>query len=214
MRNDVIVVPTSLRKTHCTSILTHSQIQRARTSIISKFFSFILAGDFNARTGVERDFLVDKNSKSPPADDLPIPDDASQTKKFDRLVNDHGTFLLEMCKSLDLRISNGRCKGDTFGQITFHGNQGISTVDYVIVSHDVLQHSQNLIVHHPSPFSDHSQIICQIKIRATNAFKRNNESTVDVFDLPRQLIQVGSRLKRKIFSRPANHRANKINIRL
>ena len=59
-------------------------------------------------------------------------------------------------------------------------------VDYVIVSHDVLQHFQNLIVHQPSPFSDHSQIICSIKIRATNTFKRNNESTVDLFDQPRQ----------------------------
>ena len=112
-------------------------------------FSNLESEDFNARTGVERDFLVDENSKSPPADDLPIPDDASQTKKFDRLVNDHGTLLLEMCKSLDLRISKERCQSDTFGQITFYGNQGISTVDYVIVSHDVLQHPQNLIVHQP-----------------------------------------------------------------
>ena len=119
-----------------------------------------------------------------------------------------------MCKSLDLRISNGRCKGDTFGQRTFHGYQGISTVDYVIVSDDVLQHFQNLIVHQPSPFSDHGQIICSIKIRATNAFKRNNESRVDLFDLLRQFRWAPDSRSRKIFSPPANHRANKINIRL
>ena len=119
-----------------------------------------------------------------------------------------------MCKSLDLRISNGRCKGDTFGQRTFHGNQGISTVDYVIVSHDVLQHFQNLILHQPSPFSDHRLIICSIKIRATNAFKRNNESRVDLFDLLRQFRWAPDSRSRKIFSPPANHRANKINIRL
>lgn len=91
-----------------------------------------------------------------------------------------------MCKSLDLRILNERCQGDTFGQITFHGNQGISTVDYVIVSHDILQHFQNLIVRQSSPFSDHGQIMFWIKIRTTNAFRTNNECTVDLFDLPKQ----------------------------
>lgn len=57
-----------------------------------KIFSIILAGDFNARTGVERNFVVDENSKFLPVDDLPIPDDVSRRRNFDRLVNDHGKF--------------------------------------------------------------------------------------------------------------------------
>ena len=43
-----------------------------------------------------------------------------------------------------------------------------------------------MIVRQLSPFSDHSQIICWIKIRAPKAFTANNECTVDLFDLPRQ----------------------------
>ena len=45
---------------------TFSNLESEVVNNFQKFFSFILAADFNARTGVERDFLVDKNSKSPP----------------------------------------------------------------------------------------------------------------------------------------------------
>ena len=33
--------------------------------------------------------------------------------------------------------SNSRSKGDTLGKFTFHPINGISTVDYIIVSHDL-----------------------------------------------------------------------------
>ena len=39
-------------------------------------------------------------------------------KNFDQHLNEHGKLLLEICKSLDMRILNGRCKGDSFGRIT------------------------------------------------------------------------------------------------
>ena len=44
-----------------------------------------------------------------------------------------------------------------------------------------------MIVRQLSPFSDHSPIICWIKIRATKAVTTNNECTEDLFDLPRQI---------------------------
>lgn len=56
------------------------------------------------------------------------------------------------------------CKGDSFGKITFHGKQGISTVDYIIVSHNLTDKFQNFVVRQPSPFSDHSQLISWIKV--------------------------------------------------
>ena len=49
-------------------------------------------------------------------------------------------------------------------------------------------------------------------MRATNAFKRNNESTVELFDLLRQFRWAPDSRARKLFSPPANHRANKIKI--
>ena len=47
-------------------------------------------------------------------------------------LNEHGKILLEICKSLDIRIVNERCKGNSFGI------QGIRTVDYIIVSKELL----------------------------------------------------------------------------
>ena len=91
-----------------------------------------------------------------------------------------------MCKSLDLRILNGRCKGDSLGQITFHdGNQGSSTVDYIIVSHEILYLFETLVVPPPSPFSDHCQLITRIKIDST-LLTNNEEIDNELLSLPRQ----------------------------
>ena len=59
-----------------------------------------------------------------PGDSLPMPNEVPMRKNFDQHLNDHGKILLEICKSLDIRILNGRCKGDSFGKITFHGQHG------------------------------------------------------------------------------------------
>ena len=40
-------------------------------------------------------------------------------QNFDNIVNDHGKQLLDLCKTCDLRILNGRSKGDTLGKFTF-----------------------------------------------------------------------------------------------
>ena len=52
-------------------------------------------------------------------------------------MNNRGQRLPEICKILDL-ILNSRCKGDSLGKITFHGKQGLSSVDYNSFSHEIL----------------------------------------------------------------------------
>ena len=122
-----------------------------------KGYFILLAGDFNARTGVQHCNLAPGRISPPPTMIRP-------RKSFDTHVNDLGKQLLEMCKSLDLQILNGRCKGDSLGQITFHGNQGSSTVDCIIVSHEILYLFESLVVRQPSPISDHCEFITWIKI--------------------------------------------------
>ena len=56
------------------------------------------------------------------------------------------------------------CKGDSFGNITFHGNQGISKVEYILAiyilpSHELLGIFQNFIVRQHSSFSDHCPLV-------------------------------------------------------
>ena len=54
-----------------------------------------------------------------------------QRNNFDN-INNHGKRLLEICRSADLRILNGRVSGDSLGRATFHGKAGISVVGYAI----------------------------------------------------------------------------------
>ena len=91
-----------------------------------------------------------------------------------------------MCKSLDLRILNGRCKGDSLGKITFHGNQGISTVDYIITGHEIMNIFQNFVVRHPSPFSDHCQLVSWIKVESPATLDENTKPMENLFRVPRQ----------------------------
>ena len=57
---------------------------------------------------------------------------SSQRNSFDNNINNHGKRLLEICRSADLRILNGRVSGDSLGRATFHGKAGISVVGYAI----------------------------------------------------------------------------------
>ena len=89
-------------------------------------------------------------------------------KKGERImisqINEHGKSLLEICKTCDLRIVNGRTSGDSFGRITCRSPKGISTVDYFIVSHEMLNLIGNFLVKEPTIFSDHSQLICWLNL--------------------------------------------------
>ena len=87
-----------------------------------------------------------------PGGDIPPPPNLTKRQNFDNIVNDHGKQLLDLCKTCDLRILNGRSKGDTLGKFTFHSINGISTVDYIIVSHDLFTSVQGFAVKQPNIF--------------------------------------------------------------
>ena len=42
-------------------------------------------------------------------------------------------LLLEICRSADLTIMNGRSRGDSLGRPTFHGKLGVSVVDLSLI---------------------------------------------------------------------------------
>ena len=68
-------------------------------------------------------------------------------------------LLLEICRSADLTIMNGRCRGDSLGRPTFHGKLGVSVVDYAICDQDLFHSIANFVVKDPSSLSDHSPIM-------------------------------------------------------
>ena len=149
----------------------------------------ILTGDFNARTACALDFIDSDDCVHIPGDNLDLPcQNLKRRKNFDNHINEHGNCLLDICKTCDLRILNGRSKGDSFGKITYHSRKGISTVDYFIVSHNMLNLVDNVIVKKPTIFSDHSQIICSINTLSPVSIHNETEPLIETFNLPKQFL--------------------------
>ena len=56
----------------------------------------------------------------------------------DEMINEQGQNLLDFCIEAKLRILNGRLIGDSMGYKTFYGARGSSSIDYILVSEDLL----------------------------------------------------------------------------
>ena len=59
------------------------------------------------------------------------------------------------------------------------------TIDYMIVSHELLDIFQNFVIRQPFPYSDHSQLVGWIKINKTTIKSSTNHSQ-ELFNLPKQ----------------------------
>ena len=124
----------------------------------------IIQGDFNARTGREKDFvnphIIDENYTHREVENMGV----LQRNSEDTTINKRGEELLELCKSLDMVILNGRKAGDPWGNMTSHQHNGSSVVDYVIVSVNLLREVRNFSVGEFSAWvSDHCHLLFEIK---------------------------------------------------
>lgn len=124
----------------------------------------LLIGDFNARTGKLKDFIEPDGNKyiknlSPDIYHKSI------RENFDNKINNHGKRLIEICKNFNLRILNGRIKGDSLGKPTFHNKKNTSTIDYAICNTELINNIKFLVVQKPSYLSDHSQITTRLNIK-------------------------------------------------
>jgi hypothetical protein len=126
----------------------------------------ILAGDFNARTGMLSDCLDDCSDLDrflgSAASHPPIP----ERRNLDNSVNVFGRKLTSLCKESGLLICNGRLPGDESGAYTFQsantGSQGVggqSLIDYFITDTDVFFGAVTHLRVLPPPFiRDHLPI--------------------------------------------------------
>ena len=96
----------------------------------------ICFGDYNARTGTKLDYLENEDNR-----DIPIPEDyltdtvATYPRgNLDTVTNQYGDQLISLCRSVPLRICNGRKLGDILGSYTCYKWNGKSTVDYCLAS--------------------------------------------------------------------------------
>jgi exonuclease III len=125
-------------------------------------------GDYNARTGLKLDYLESEDNT-----DIPIPMDIYETdimrdlprQNMDIGTNKYGENLLSLCKSVPLRICNGRKLGDIFGSYTCYAPNGQSCVDYCLVSPRLFDRVQTFSVGQVSTLSDHCPVRAVLMVK-------------------------------------------------
>ena len=145
-------------------------------------------GDFNARTKTicenithdkhDDDILglkVEMTSIPPPRN--------SQDMK---LVNQRGRDFLDLCRSNDLTIANGRAMGDLFGKYTCHQKRGSSVVDYLIAPFKTLNNIKHFSIGEYTPLlSDHCPIMATIQLDQKLSYTQGED--IQLYDLPKKL---------------------------
>ena len=104
----------------------------------------IIGGDFNARTAILPDY-VNEDANDLKYQNFPNGYEISLTRERnnkDKLKNEHGENLTELCTTTNIRILNGRTLGDLQGEFTYCGIHGLSTVDYILASENAIKDNQ------------------------------------------------------------------------
>ena len=146
-------------------------------------------GDFNARTGVKLDYIPSEDNT-----DIPIPTDIYEIDalselprlNMDSMTNKYGDILLSLCKTVPLRICNGRKLGDILGSYTCYTSKGQSCVDYCLASPGIYDSVVALSVGQFEPtMSDHCPVraILNVKVLCTN----NYSDEYDFIDKPQKV---------------------------
>ena len=157
-----------------------------------------LIGDFNSRTGTLNDFLCFEDCISKETGIDMIGSDVCvsrqnldalgiETSRFnqDKTVNNNGRRLIEMCRSVDVTIANGRLGSDRgIGSFTCQKTNGCSVVDYVVLSQVLMPLVQVFKIHDYDPcLSDvHCLIQLTLECPATDLITQNSSSNVHVSD--------------------------------
>ncbi len=135
--------------------------------------SVLLAGDFNARTCINTDFidcsqLVDV-LLVPQAIEDTLPNDMLERQNRDIVTTGWHCEFLNLCRTVGLFILYGRTLGDISGEYTCLFNKGFNIVDYFLTTVDQLEGVKHLEVNcdekysgHKDAHSDHRPLVLTI----------------------------------------------------
>ena len=150
----------------------------------------ILMGDLNSRTQELLDYIPNESYDYVPLNDELYNIDTIGTyprNNMDSGTNSYGSKFLELCKTVPLRILNGRMFGDLFGKFTCYRPQGSSCVDYCAISPELFSNVRYFQVNPILPtYSDHTPISLCLKVNATISVQKSN---YDFFPKPDQVGQ-------------------------
>ena len=138
----------------------------------------ILMGDLNSRTQELLDYIPNESFDYVPLNNELYNIDTIGTyprNNMDSGTNSYGSKFLELCKTVPLRILNGRMFGDLFGKFICYRPQGSSCVDYCAMSPELFSNVRYFQVKPILPmFSDHTPISLCLKVNATISVKKSN----------------------------------------
>jgi hypothetical protein len=121
--------------------------------------SVLFAGDFNARTGTNIDFIDCSQLTDvllvPQAIEDTLPNDMLERQNHNTITAGWHCEFLDFCRTTGLFILNGRTPGDILGEYTCLSNKGFSTVDYFLTTADQLEGVKRLEVNYDEKYSCH-----------------------------------------------------------
>ncbi len=133
----------------------------------------LLAGDFNARTSTNTDFIDCSQLADvllvPQAIEDTLPNNMLERQNRDTVTAGWHREFLDLCQTTGLFILNGRTLGDLSREYTCLSNKGFSIVDYFLTTVDQLEGVKRLEVNcdekysgHKDAHSDHRPLILTI----------------------------------------------------
>jgi len=131
-------------------------------------------GDLNSRTGCEPDYITGDtlhDSIHNAVDNVILynednPEIARNSE--DSEFNTFGRCLIQLCRTTNLRILDGRTVGDNVGKITFYSSIGSSVIDYV-VSNLLNDMIVSFNVGDYNTHSDHAPIFVSLLLKDVNS---------------------------------------------
>ena len=153
----------------------------------------ILMGDLNARSLTTPDYISNENNDHIP---VPPPDlyevDTVETiprNNCDKKSNSYGNKLIELCKTVPLRILNGRLLGDLLGNYTCFTPRGCSAVDIGAVSPSLFKDVRYFLVDSPHlHLSDHTPIELGLTVHMRPVPSASNESNCSLSPKPDKIV--------------------------
>ena len=150
-----------------------------------------LIGDLNSRTGIIDDTFAIEQSVINNCElddfaqelfDMSFTNDPNNIigKRYnkDNEVNHNGQLFIDFCKVNNMKIVNGRFGSDKgIGELTFNSTRGSSTIDYCVVSPNLIPHIQDFEVDlFDRNLSDcHSPIVLTLKTNLSIVNENENE---------------------------------------
>ena len=160
-----------------------------KLSTIRDDCDIITIGDLNARPGTKADYIPAEDNTSVPVFGRLCGTDTQAARprgNLDCNTNSYGDKLIDLCKSVPLRICNGRKLGDIIGSYTCYKKHGQSTVDYCLVSPSIYNRISTFVISELFPdISDHCSVTVKVQTKYLSQFC--NQLNSDLLEKPKRV---------------------------